>query len=175
MKTNASTRNLPSILILILTLASFLLVVFNVDLGHHHEEHSHGHSHRHEHDHKAYSEFGPSLFPSKIPDHVILNLTPDPLKSVAVNWRTDTTIQQGQVQVSKATHGAKFQDDARTINATSTEFQNQYLEEPKVNAYYHSAIIDDLSKGDTYVYRLVSTHSGVSGTKSKCPTLSATV
>ena len=108
----------------------------------------------HVHTAKVFQEFGPDLLPTMHPDQIILNLTEDPLESVAVNWRTDANVSQGQVQVAEATHNSNFQENARTIDASSEFFENQYLEEPAVQSYYHSAIIDDLNRGRQYVYRV---------------------
>ena len=114
----------------------------------------HDDNHIHDHGRTSYSDFGPYLFPSKHPDQIILNLTKDPINSVAVNWRTDTTISGGRVQIGEATHGPEFRDHARTIMGSTEIFSNQYGDEPKVVANFHSAIIDNLISGMIYVYRV---------------------
>ncbi|NND33787.1 MAG: fibronectin type III domain-containing protein, partial [Saprospiraceae bacterium] len=112
------------------------------------------HNHQHPSVNLHYSDYGPYLFPSKHPDQVILNLTENPLRGVAVNWRTDTTVHTGSAQVSEATHGPEFRDHARTIMGSTDLFTNKYGEEPEVSAHFHSAIIDGLVPGMTYVYRV---------------------
>ncbi len=94
------------------------------------------------------------LFPSVNPDRIILNLTADPLHAVAVNWRTDTTMAEGQVQIAKATVATQFQKDIRTIASTSEYLEVSYQEEPPVKAYYHAAVMDQLVPGELYVYRV---------------------
>ena len=140
-----SSRRTPLLLLSLATI-SLLLIEALRDSSHHHHAHSHAPP--------SYSDIGPMGFPSKIPDQIILNLTEDPLHSVAVNWRTDASIDFGEVQVSEALHNATFQDKARIIPAKSEHFVNQFQDEPKVEAYYHSAIIDDLRRGVQYVYRV---------------------
>ncbi len=116
----------------------------------------HAHDHHHinvDHDH-TYSDYGPLIFPSKHPDQIILNLTENPMTSVAVNWRTDHTVMKGSVEVAIATHGPSFREDVRTIEAVSEAFEHQYENEPQVRARFHSATITDLQPGSTYVYRV---------------------
>ncbi|MCB0688165.1 MAG: metallophosphoesterase family protein, partial [Saprospiraceae bacterium] len=107
----------------------------------------------HEHTHNLYSLYG-ELMPSAIPDQIIANLTEDPLTSVAVNWRTDTTVHQGEVRIAVATHGPTFREDFRTIKAKTSFFQHQFAPEPEIISNYHSAIIDDLNPGMQYVYQV---------------------
>lgn len=96
------------------------------------------------------------LFPTHIPDRIILNLTEDAAHSVAVNWRTDTTIQNSMVQVAIATHGPEFVETARDIAGTRELLTHKPENDPEVSAAFHSAIINDLTPGATYVYRVGS-------------------
>ena len=98
--------------------------------------------------------YPPMLFPTKYPDHIILNLTEDPQSSVRVNWRTDQSVELGTVQLSEATAGPEFRNDIRTIEATSQSFSNKYRAEPQIDCYYHSALMDDLTPGRKYAYRV---------------------
>jgi hypothetical protein len=43
--------------------------------------------------------------PKPIPDRIVLTPTTNPATSIAVTWRTDTTISQPLVQVAPASHG----------------------------------------------------------------------
>ncbi len=146
MNKSLTGNHLVGILLLLLSTTS-LLVVLQGD-----HAHTHGHSHDHEGD--VFRAFGPDLLPTNHPDQIILNLTENPLKSLAVNWRTDASVSKGQVHLAESTHNSNFQEDARTIEAKSEFFENQYLSEPKVSAHYHSAILDNLSRGKKYVYRV---------------------
>ena len=53
---------------------------------------------------------------------VILNLTENPETSVAVNWRTDTTVTSGFVEIATATAGPELINSARQVPA-----QRQFL------------------------------------------------
>ena len=96
------------------------------------------------------------IFPTNTPDRMILNLTNDPTHSVAVNWRTDTTIKQSKVQVAIATHGPEFVNLTREILGVRELLTHKPENDPEVSATYHSSIIDKLSPGEQYVYRVGS-------------------
>jgi hypothetical protein len=96
------------------------------------------------------------LFPTHIPDRIILNLTEDAAHSVAVNWRTDTTIEISLVQVAIATHGPEFVNDTREIKGSRELLTHKPENDPEVSAAYHAAIIDNLNPGEKYVYRVGS-------------------
>ena len=96
------------------------------------------------------------LFPTQTPDRIILNLTNDPTHSLAVNWRTDTTINMSQVQVALATHGPEFVKNARSITGKVERLTHKSENDPEVSANYHSAFIEDLVPGQKYVYRVGS-------------------
>src|SRR5690606_33134197 len=66
---------------------------------------SHSHSHYPEHDSITAHKI---MFPSKVPDRVIANLTADPAHSMAVNWRTDQQVETGFVEIAVATDGPEF-------------------------------------------------------------------
>ena len=110
--------------------------------------------HSHTDSQSELSEYAPYLMPSRYPDQIILNLSEDPLHSVAVNWRTNLEVAAGEVQVAIATHGPEFRKDVSAIAASTQTFSNQYKEEPAISAHYHSAHIDDLLAGEQYVYRV---------------------
>lgn len=109
------------------------------------------HSGEHTHTHDLYSLYG-EMIPSAIPDQIILNLTADPVHSLAVNWRTDTAVKQGEVRLAKATDGPDLREMYRTIPAGTKYFENQFNDEPAIRANYHSAILDSLEPGEKYVY-----------------------
>lgn len=96
------------------------------------------------------------LYPTLIPDRIILNLTNDPEHAVAVNWRTDTTVIESVVQVARATHGPEFVNDTRDIYGKREILTYKPENDPVVSATYHSTIIDELMPGEKYVYRVGS-------------------
>lgn len=94
------------------------------------------------------------LFPSAFPDRIILNLTEDPLTSVGVNWRTDTTTNTAFVQFAEATRGPQFRDNYQQLEAKSEKLRVSPPDDPSVVAHYHSAMISGLTAGEKYVYRV---------------------
>lgn len=107
----------------------------------------------HSHTHDLYSLYG-EVIPTAIPDQIILNLTENPLTEVAVNWRTDMSVKQGEVHLAKATDGPEFREQFRTIGAKTSSFHNQFNHEPEIAAHYHSAILDSMLPGEQYVYQV---------------------
>ncbi|WP_114747970.1 purple acid phosphatase family protein [Pleomorphovibrio marinus] len=95
-----------------------------------------------------------TYLPSKVPDRVILNLSDEPLKSVAVNWRTSVQEKNGEVQWAEATVGTGFLDQVKTKKANSEFLSVRHDENPTIESYYHAATISDLEPGKSYVYRV---------------------
>lgn len=120
------------------------------------DSHSHDHS-DHYHDHTHQEKVIPSeklLFPSRDPDRVILNLTENPETSIAVNWRTDTTVTLGVVEWALATAGPEFLTSVKKVEANK-EFLRVVREgDPTVAANYFSATVEGLIPGKKYVYRV---------------------
>lgn len=96
------------------------------------------------------------LFPAREPDRVILNLTENPATSIAVNWRTDTTVNTGFVEIAVATAGPEFRDMITRLDARKESLSTKHLEEPAVSAHYFSAKVDKLTPAKKYVYRVGS-------------------
>ena len=98
------------------------------------------------------------IFPSKTPDRIIINLTEDPLRSFAVNWRTDQETTQGYVEIAKETHGPDFLLEGhirRMVASTQLLGNGNTMDaEPLVKAAFHSVLVDGLEPGTTYVYRV---------------------
>ena len=93
------------------------------------------------------------LFPTATPDRVIMNLTEKPETSVAVNWRTDLTQAQGEVQWAVATDGPEFLKSVQKI-PSAIEFLSVKNGEVTIEANYHSARLEGLQPAQTYVYRV---------------------
>ncbi len=87
--------------------------------------------------------------PGPMPDRIILNLTTDPAHSMAVTWRCAETVKKGYVQVSKASPHPDLELGARTVDASV-----QMHASKNNRAHYFSAIIDSLSAGTQYAYRV---------------------
>jgi acid phosphatase type 7 len=135
-------------------LCSILSPVFAQKVDHWHggDKHSHGYAHLDSlmsqyPDHKM-------LFPSNVPDRIILNLTEDPTTSLAVNWRTSLHMTEGFIEYGKATHGPEFRENPNSIKAVTESLRVTRENEPVVKANYHSGIIRNLEPGQKYVYRV---------------------
>jgi hypothetical protein len=138
----------------------FALSIYGGFLYENHKTDSHSHDHTdHYHEHTSQEIVIPSeklLFPSRDPDRVILNLTENPETSIAVNWRTDTTVSLGVVEWAVATAGPEFLSTVKKVTA-NMEFLRVVREgDPTVAAHYFSATVDGLSPGKKYVYRVGS-------------------
>ena len=94
------------------------------------------------------------LFPSNVPDRIILNLTEDPTTSIAINWRTSINVTEGFVEYAKATHGPEFRVNPNRIKAVTENLTVAREAEPVVKANYHAGIIKNLEPGQKYVYRV---------------------
>lgn len=92
--------------------------------------------------------------PSPYPDRVVLNLTENPMTSVAVTWRTDTTVTEGLCEYQVAPQGpvAKGKTVARRAQTVSVNYE--YGDEPGIAVNQHSVVIKDLEQGRKYIYRV---------------------
>lgn len=149
-------RNLKLAATLLLLGAFFVYAGFINERWRPHDHVHHDHSDRyHEHSHSEPVELPERLlFPSREPDRVILNLTENPETSLAVNWRTDTSVETGFVEFAPATAGPEFTERVTRREATKESLTAKHLDEPTVSAHYFSAIIEDLTPAQKYVYRV---------------------
>jgi hypothetical protein len=145
------TALIGCVLTLVAIYAGFLLEDHDSKGHHDHTDQYHEHSHREAADYPV-----KILFPSAEPDRVILNLTETPETSVAVNWRTDTTIVDGFVEWAPATHGPEFTSSVTKLSASMEKLNVKHGEEPLVKAHYFSTTIEKLTPGKKYVYRVGS-------------------
>lgn len=143
-------------LIFLLALTAFLYTGFFTENKrelpvHDHSDEYHDHS-------KRESVMMPEnlLLPSHAPDRVILNVTENPETSLAVNWRTDTTVSIGEIQWALATPGPEFISAIQKINAKKEYLNVRYGDEPAVSAHYFSATLNNLKPGKKYIYRVGS-------------------
>lgn len=143
---------IPAFLLAVVVLFSgFLRESFN---PHHHVHHDHS-DHYHAHSHSEKIQLPEKLlYPSREPDRVILNLTENPETSLAVNWRTDTTVQSGVVEYAEATAGTEFREHISRVDASKEFLRVRHGDEPEIVAHYFSATIQNLTPGKKYVYRV---------------------
>jgi 3',5'-cyclic AMP phosphodiesterase CpdA len=79
----------------------------------------------------------------------MLNLTAEPSKSMAVNWRTALYIKQGFVQVAEASPSPDLLDSVRVFPAQKTT----YTTDQNASNYF-SAVMDSLRPDTKYAYRV---------------------
>lgn len=82
---------------------------------------------------------------TNLPDHITLTWTQDPTTTQTITWRTDTTVNSGQVQYGKD----PSLKDAKTIDATAQKFSSD-LGDMNI----HSATLTGLEPGTKYYYRV---------------------
>lgn len=122
--------------------------------GHtHNNEQTQGGNHAHAHSHSV-EDVSRQFFPTPEPDRVILNATETPEKSLAVNWRTDTTVVENFLEWAPATSGPEFLANVQRIPARKEALRVKHKEEPEIKANYFSATLGNLTPGMKYVYRV---------------------
>jgi hypothetical protein len=97
--------------------------------------------------------------PTPLPDRVILTWNGDPATSMAVTWRTDTSVTAAVAQIAAATDGPEFDpinpkdskpgDKVTTVPAVTT-----LLKTDLSVVHYHSATFTGLKPKSKYVYRV---------------------
>ncbi len=96
------------------------------------------------------------IAPSSIPDRIILNLTENSSISMAVTWRTDTTVSEGLCEVQLAPEGPIDIKKSKIFKAKTTKVHYEYSEEPKIVSNHHSCLLTELESGKQYIYRVGS-------------------
>lgn len=89
--------------------------------------------------------------PSGYPDRIVLNVTEDPSRSLAVNWRTHDSISTGTAEIMIATS-----NPAEAVNAVKTKAVTETVTHLGIVANYHSVVFKDLLPGTQYMYRVGS-------------------
>lgn len=146
-----------ALILVLLTAIVYSGFVYEDWKPHNHAHHDHSDIY-HEHSHSESSIQLPErlLIPTREPDRVILNLAEAPETALAVNWRTDTTIDTGFVEFAIATAGPEFTTLTTRLEAKKELLKTKHMEEPLVSAHYFSAKIENLTPGKKYVYRVGS-------------------
>ena len=99
------------------------------------------------------------------PDRVIQNFSEDPLRSITVTWRTDSSVQSTIAQIAPATADARFDVASESVIANT---EAVYLSSVMVDGvqltspdnaglgavHYHSAVFRDLEPDTLYAYRV---------------------
>lgn len=136
-----------------LFLCAIISPVFAQNIEHSHGEDKHSHANILDSLMNKFAEHK-LLFPSNVPDRIILNLTEDPTTSIAVNWRTSLNVTEAYIEYAKATHGPEFRANPNRIKADTESLNVADEGAPMVKANYHAGIIKNLEPGQKYVYRV---------------------
>jgi hypothetical protein len=92
--------------------------------------------------------------PSGLPDRIILNPTADPSASVAVTWRTDTTIHLGFCEWQLSSGTKVNPDEVESLKATAQTTVYEFKGDPRIVANQYSCTLRGLLPGVSYVYRV---------------------
>ncbi|WP_423127057.1 fibronectin type III domain-containing protein [Gaoshiqia sp. Z1-71] len=95
-------------------------------------------------------------FPSEMPDRIVLNATPDPASSMAITWRTDTTVKTSFCELQPLTHTRVNPENSSSFTAKTISCRFEYPDEPEVAAHQHSVVLNELTPGEKYMYRVGS-------------------
>lgn len=101
--------------------------------------------------------------PGQMPDRINLTVTADPSTSMAVTWRTDTSVEKAWAEIIPADanplsveHAAGIV--ARTETLVSKPGRYKDLTWQGVTANYHSVVFEHLKPNTLYSYRVGSDH-----------------
>lgn len=93
-------------------------------------------------------------FPTKSPDRIVLNLTEDSSTSMAVTWRTDTTVHTSYCELQPASNSRINSKESKSFKAQTRTMEYSYESDPVVHANQHSYILTGLKPGSKYIYRV---------------------
>lgn len=102
-----------------------------------------------EHDHPVAVKPEELYRPTAVPDRICISWTGDPATSLAVTWRTDTSVKKAFAEYAVATSGPGFESEASRVDARS-----QSLETNLGKTLYHEASFADLEPETKYLYRV---------------------
>jgi hypothetical protein len=102
-----------------------------------------------------------SYTPARMPDRINLTVTADPSTSMAVTWRTDTTVKNAVAEIVPARANPLSVKDAvhipaRTETLVSRDGRYKDLTWEGVAANYHSVVFENLRPNTLYSYRVGS-------------------
>jgi 3',5'-cyclic AMP phosphodiesterase CpdA len=86
--------------------------------------------------------------PRPWPDRLVLTWAGDPSTTQAVSWRTDTTVAQGWLELSRAT------GHASELLPVRHPAQTRPFASDLSAAHYHTVLLSDLAPGTQYAYRV---------------------
>ena len=100
------------------------------------------------------STFAQPNLPSEFPDRIVLNPTPDPLTSIAITWRSDTTVHVGFCEWQFASDTKIKTTESKLVKSNTKTVECQFKDEPKIIFNQHSLILNGLLPSTEYIYRV---------------------
>ena len=111
---------------------------------------SFAHDDDHEHEHLPPAADAKEVYkPTLLPDRVVLTWTGDPATTQAVTWRTSTEVTHAFAEITEASPGPEFAENATRVDAVS-----QALLTDLSTAHYHTVEFQGLKPSTKYVYRV---------------------
>ncbi len=101
-----------------------------------------------------YTAAGQKNAATPYPDRIILNLTQDAESSIALTWRTDTTVSEGWCELHPITGSRINPEITNSFKAKTTTVKYEFEGEPDIAASQHSFVFTDLIPGKRYLYRV---------------------
>jgi hypothetical protein len=92
--------------------------------------------------------------PTSLPDRIILNMSSNAGKSIAVTWRTDTSVSESFCELHPITGGRIIPENVKSFKAKTTTVKYEYEGEPTIETNQHSNELKDLIPGNKYLYRV---------------------
>jgi len=90
------------------------------------------------------------------PDRIILNVTQNAANSIAVTWRTNTSVYEGFCELQELTGGRINPEKSKSFKAKTSTVKYQYEGEPTIEVNQHSYVFTGLIPGQKYLYRVGS-------------------
>ncbi len=90
-----------------------------------------------------------AYLPTAQPDRIILNITENSAKSMAVNWRTSEGISESFAEIALASADPRFVQKTTSISAKTENFKFE-----NETANYHSVVFENLQPNTKYAYRV---------------------
>lgn len=85
--------------------------------------------------------------PTAWPDRIVLNLKGDPAVSMALTWRTDTTVNESIARISRNQPGIFLPDSSITVTGTCSDVRGD-----GIVSRYHSVYFTGLTPSTKYAY-----------------------
>ncbi|KAF0151719.1 MAG: metallophosphoesterase [Ignavibacteria bacterium] len=87
---------------------------------------------------------------SAAPERIILNLTENPSREIAVTWRTEQQFTNSEIQFAQSTSWIEFKNNVIKVPA----IEENFMTDDGKAVYHYSAILKNLQPKTNYLYRV---------------------